>query len=69
MKKTKSKQISDTVWFKHNYITQPHVTAADKIVKVINNLTCTLMGKSNLDGLEQIKAIQKLEELLTKTPV
>jgi hypothetical protein len=69
VKKTRSEQISDTVWFKHKYITQPHVTAADQIVKAINNLTYALKGKSTVDGLEQIKAIQKLEELFTKTPV
>jgi hypothetical protein len=69
MKKTRSEQISDTVWFKHKYITQPHVTAADQIVKAINDLTCALKGKSSMDGLEQIEAIQKLEELVTKTPV
>jgi hypothetical protein len=69
MKKTRNEQISDMVWFKHKYITQPHVTAADQIVKAINNLTCALKGKNNVDGLEQIKAIHKLEELLTKTPV
>ncbi len=67
--KTRSKQISDMVWFKHKYITQPHVTAADQIVKAINNLTCALTGKSNVNGLKKIEAIQKLEELLTKTPV
>jgi hypothetical protein len=69
VKKTIREQISDTVWFKHKYITQPHVTAVDQIVKAINNLTCALKGKSNVDGLEQTKAIQKLEELLTKTPI
>ncbi len=69
MKKTRSEQISDMVWFKHKYITQPHITAADKIVKAINNLTCASKGKNNMDGLEQIKAIQKLKELLTKSPV
>ncbi len=34
-KKTKSMRISDTVWFKHKFITQPTVTPADMIVKVL----------------------------------
>jgi hypothetical protein len=45
VKKTRSEQISDTVLFKHKYITQPHVTAADQIVKAINDLTCALKGQ------------------------
>jgi hypothetical protein len=68
VKKTNSKCITDTVWFKHKYITQPKATATDHIVKAINDLTCALKGKNNVDSLEQIKALQKLEELLTHTP-
>ncbi len=56
------------VWFKHKYFTQPHVTAADQIDKAINDLTCALKSKNNVDGLKHIKAIHKLEELLTTTP-
>ncbi len=54
---------------KHQHITQPKVTAADQIVKAINDLTCALKGKRNMDGLAQIEALQKLEELLTKSPI
>jgi hypothetical protein len=57
------------VWFKHQHITQPKVKAADKIVKAINDLTCALKGKRNVDGLAQIEALQKLKELLTKSPI
>ncbi len=69
VKKMRSDQITDTVWFKHKYITQPHVTPADQIIKTINNLTCALRGKSNVEGSKQMEAIQKLEELLTKAPI
>ena len=69
MKKTRSEEITDTVWFKHKYITQPCVTSADQIVKAINNLTWALKGKNNVEGLEQMEAIQKLKELLTKAPI
>jgi len=68
-KKMRSERITDTVWFKHKYITQPKVTPADQIVKAINDLTCALKGKNNVEGLEQMEALQKLEELLTKSPI
>ncbi len=35
VKKTRSERITDTVWFKHKYITQPKVTPADQIVNAI----------------------------------
>ncbi len=40
--KTHSERISDTVFFKHRYITQPTVTPEDQIVKAIGNLTSAL---------------------------
>ena len=45
VKKTRSERISDTVFFKHKYITQPTVTPADTIVKALNDLTNALKGK------------------------
>ena len=69
VKKTRSERISDTVWFKHKYITQPKVTPVDQIVKAINDLTCALKGRKNTEGLEQMEALQKLEELLTKSQI
>jgi hypothetical protein len=35
VKKTKSERISDTVFFKHRYLTQPTVTPADTIIKAL----------------------------------
>ena len=58
VKKMRSKRITDTVWFKHKYITQPKVTPADQIVKAINDLACALKGKNNVEGLEQMEALQ-----------
>jgi hypothetical protein len=69
VKKTRSERITDTVWFKHKYITQPKVTPVDQIVKPIINLTCALKGKNIIEGLEQMETLQKLEELLTKSPI
>jgi hypothetical protein len=69
VKKTRSERISDTVWFKHKYITQPNVTPVDHIVKAINDLACALKGRKNTEGLEQMETLQKLEELLTKSQI
>jgi hypothetical protein len=68
VKQTKSEQVSDTVFFKTKYITQPTMMPADVITKVINNLTQALKGKSNAKGLEQIEALQKLEIILNNVP-
>jgi hypothetical protein len=42
VKNTRSKRVSDTVHFKHKYITQPTLTPEDTIVKAINDLTHAL---------------------------
>jgi hypothetical protein len=56
VKQTKIDRISDTVYFKPKYITQPTLTPAEVIVKALNDLTQALKGKNNMKGLEQIKA-------------
>jgi len=38
VKKTQSKRVTDTVFFKHKYITQPEVKPADVIIKAYNDL-------------------------------
>ncbi len=39
VKKTNSERISDTVFFKHKYITQPTLTPVDTLVRAIDDLT------------------------------
>jgi hypothetical protein len=68
VKQTKSKRISDTVYFKTKYITQPTLTPADVIVKVLNDLTQALKGKNNMKGLKQIKTLRKLDNILNNSP-
>jgi hypothetical protein len=48
------------VYFKTKYITQPTLTLADIIIKVLNDPMQALKGKSNIKGLEQIEALKKL---------
>ncbi len=67
VKQTKSKRISDTVYFKTKYITQPTLTLADAIIKAPNDLTQALKGKNNMKGLEQIEALRKLDDILNNS--
>jgi hypothetical protein len=64
VKKTRSKRTSDTVFFKHRYITQPTLTQAYIIVKAIDDLTHALKGRKNMKGDAQIEALEKIDELL-----
>jgi hypothetical protein len=66
VKNTRSKRVSDTVHFKHKYITQPTLTPEDTIVKAINDLTHTLKENRNTKGILQIEALLKMNELFNK---
>ena len=68
MKQTKSERVSGTVFCKMKYITQPTLTQVDVISKALNNLTQALKRKSSQQGLEQIKALKKLDTILNNEP-
>jgi hypothetical protein len=68
MKKTRSERISDTVFFKHKYITHLTVTPADTIVKALDDLTNALKGRKNVKAEAQIEALEKIDELLNNIP-
>ena len=68
VKKTNSERISDTVFFKHKYITQPTLTPVDTVVKAINDLTCALKGTRNIQGMQQIERLKMIDELLNEIP-
>jgi hypothetical protein len=68
VKETKSEKISDTVFIKHRYLTQPTVTPVDTIIKALGDLTQALKGGRNMKGIEQIKALAKIDELLNNIP-
>jgi hypothetical protein len=69
VKNTRSERVSDTVRFKHKYITQPTLMPEDTIVKALNDLTQALKERKNQKGTEQIEALQKIDELLNKVPM
>ncbi|KAL7475660.1 hypothetical protein ACHAW6_001574 [Cyclotella cf. meneghiniana] len=64
VKATRSHCLSDTVFFKHKFITQPMVTPADAIVKAFHDLMATLKGTTNLKGQQNLDAITKLQSTL-----
>jgi hypothetical protein len=68
VKKTRSKRIPDTVFFKHQYITQPTLTQADIIIKAIDDLTHALKRRQNVKGNAQLEALEKNDELLKNIP-
>ncbi len=66
MKNSRSKRVSDSVHFKHKYITQSTLTPEDTVVKAINDLTHALREIRNAKGILQIKALRKMDELFNK---
>jgi hypothetical protein len=68
VKKTNSKRVSYTVFFKHKYITQSTLTSADILTKAIDDLTHALKGRRNTKGIMELEALQKLDKLLNQAP-
>jgi hypothetical protein len=67
-KTDKQGKVSDTVFFKTKYTTQPILTQAGVISKALNDLTHALKGKSIQKRLEQIEALKKLDNILNNVP-
>jgi hypothetical protein len=64
--KTKATRVSDKVFFKHQYITNPQVTPKTLVIKVVLDLTSALKGTVLRDG-KTAEALKKFSTLLTKT--
>ena len=67
VKATRTHCLSDTVYFKHKYITQPTITPANAIVKAFQDLMATLKGTANLKGNQNMDAIAQLQRTLPST--
>jgi hypothetical protein len=63
-KDTRSERVSDTVEFRHNGITQPQLTAEDKVLHGINQLTAALKGVQTPTMDDQLHAIQALQDTI-----
>lgn len=69
-KRTKMEQISDTVWFRHKYLTNPSLTPADHIVNAAATLTQTLQGKLPIQvDTTTTSALSKLADIFTKAAI
>ncbi|KAL7483042.1 hypothetical protein ACHAW6_008693 [Cyclotella cf. meneghiniana] len=62
VKATRNKRITDTVFFKHKYITQPSVSQADYIVQAYQNLAKAIQGAGNPTNSPHLEAIQRIQE-------
>ena len=60
--------MSDTVFCKTKFITQPTSTPADVITKALNDLTQALKGRNNKKGIDQIEALNKINNILSNAP-
>ena len=63
--KPRATRISDTVHFKHQYITNPTVSPESHVVAAAQQLTTALQGNIPA-GNETAEALQKVSDLFTK---
>ncbi len=63
--KTRGTKISNTVFFKHQYIINPQVTPERLVIKAALDLTSALKGTVSLDG-KMAEALQKFSKLFTR---
>ena len=59
VKQTNSERITNTVFFKHQYITQPSVTPADILTKAIDDLAAALKQQRNTGRIKEMEALRK----------
>ena len=65
VKKTQAKRVTDTVFFKHKYITQPEVKPADVIIQAYQDLRQALQGLKNPADTKQMQALKRIQEQLS----
>jgi hypothetical protein len=63
-KATKAEQISDTVEFRHQHITQPTLTSDDRVLHGMHNLTGVLKDAPNVACDAQLRATEELRNVL-----
>ncbi len=63
--KTRSKRISDTVFFQHKYLTQPVVTPVDTMIKAMSDLRSALRKQANTVGTAEMEVLKQLDTILT----
>ena len=66
-KDTKAVQISDTLEYRHHYLTQPTLTPEDPVFRGLQALTCALEDAPSQMRKEQLRAISILQELIAQS--
>jgi hypothetical protein len=66
--KTRAMRVSNTVFFKHQYITNPQVTPKTLVIKAALDLTSALKGMVSCNG-KTAEALEKVSKLFTKIAV
>jgi hypothetical protein len=66
-KKTRAKRLTDTVFFKHKYITQPTITPADAIVNAYNKLWQAIQGLQHSKDDAHFEALERIENIMQPT--
>ena len=61
--------MTDTIFFKHKYITLPNPTPEDVIVKALQNLKHAIKGMKNHKGNTIFEALLRMKELFNTEPV
>ena len=61
IKKTRAERDTDTVFFKHKYLTNPKITPEDKVVAAAQILTQTIKGNVTGESVE-MEALEKVAE-------
>ena len=65
-RETKALLFSDTVEFRHSYLTQPTLTHSDRITHALHLLTCALQDLPDLTHDAQLHAISSLRTLFSQ---
>jgi hypothetical protein len=63
--KTRATRVSDRVFFKHHYITNPQITPETLVIKAAAELINVLKGTVSWD-VDMTEALQKVSSLFTK---
>jgi hypothetical protein len=63
--KTRAIRVSNTVFFKHQYIRNPQVTPKTLVIKAASELTSASKGLASPDG-KMAEALENFSELFTK---
>ncbi len=66
--KIRAMRVSNMVFFKHQYITNPQVTPKTFVIKEASNLTSELKGTVSRDG-KTAEALEKFSKLFRKIAV